>query len=105
MKPKIIKLEGQDRYQRLLGGVPDTKGMKSGNMTLNPGESVGEHSTGSKEEAIIILKGKAEISISGRDPLTAEESSLVYIPPETEHDVKNVGMEVLRYVYVVSPVR
>ncbi|MGD2278513.1 MAG: cupin domain-containing protein [Candidatus Omnitrophota bacterium] len=100
---KVIKLKGEGKYRRLLGGVPDTQGMKSGYMTLSPGESVGEHSTGQKEEAIIILQGKGEISCEAKTPITAEENTLVYVPPDTKHDVKNTGKEALKYVYVVSP--
>jgi mannose-6-phosphate isomerase-like protein (cupin superfamily) len=102
--PKIVKLETKEAYQRLLGGVPDTLGMKSGCVTLEPGGSVGEHSTGSKEEAIIILQGKGELSCNGEILATAEENSLIYVPPGTRHDVKNTGTGVLKYVYVVSPV-
>ena len=101
--PKLVQLKGEDKYQRLLAGAPETQGMKSGYMTLNPGESVGEHSTGQKEEAIIVLEGKGEISCEGALPMKAEENTLIYVPPETAHDVKNTGKDVLKYVYVVSP--
>ncbi|MFH1594498.1 MAG: cupin domain-containing protein [Candidatus Omnitrophota bacterium] len=103
LKPISVKLEGDKRYQRLLGGIPDTLGMKSGHVTLKPGESVGVHTTGEKEEAIIVLKGKGEIYCSGIGPVIAQENTLVYIPPDTEHNVKNVSSGILRYVYVVSP--
>lgn len=102
-EPKVVKLEGKEGYQRLLGGMPDTLGMKSGSVILQPGESVGEHNTESKEEAIIILQGKGEISCDGKVMATAEENMLVYIPPDTKHDVKNTGIEALKYVYVVAP--
>ena len=102
-EPKVIKLEGNEGYQRLLGGSPDTLGMKSGSVILRPGESVGEHSTESKEEALIILQGKGEISCNSEIMATVEENMLVYIPPDTRHDVKNTGSETLRYVYVVAP--
>jgi quercetin dioxygenase-like cupin family protein len=104
MEPRIVQLKGEEKYQRLLGGVPDTSGMKSGYMTLEPGESVGEHSTGPKEEAIVVLQGKGEISFEGKDSITLEEKTLVYVPPDTAHDVKNTGAELLRYIYVVAPV-
>ncbi|MGB2601493.1 MAG: cupin domain-containing protein [Candidatus Omnitrophota bacterium] len=103
-EPKVIKLEGKEGYQRLLGGSPDTFGMKSGSVTLKAGESVGEHSTDEKEEAIVVLQGKAEISCDQKDPITAEKGTLVYIPPNTKHDVKNAGEDALRYIYVVSPI-
>ena len=104
MRPIIVRLEGGEKYQRLLGGEPATRGMKSGNVTLKPGESVGEHSTSGREEAIIILEGEAEVTC-GSDKLAAGADTLVYIPPETPHDVRNPGAGPLRYVYVVSPVK
>ena len=104
MEPIIIKLEGEGKYQRLLGGEPQTRGLKSGSVTLKPGESVGEHSTTGREEAIIILEGEAEITCGG-EKVTAGRETLVYIPPETPHDVRNPGARPLRYVYVVSPVK
>lgn len=74
-------------------------------MTLQPGESVGEHKTEGKEEAILILEGKADVYVESRLVFTAEQDSLVYIPPETNHDIKNNGATRLRYVYIVSPVK
>ena len=62
-KVKVVELKSEDKYQRLLGGAPDTCGMKSGNVLLRPGEEVGEHSTEEKEEAILILSGEAEFFI------------------------------------------
>jgi quercetin dioxygenase-like cupin family protein len=87
-----------------LAGAPETKGMKSGYVVLQPGESVGAHSTGAKEEAIIILEGALQVFVDGNPVLTAEKDRVVYIPPETPHDMKNIGTGVARYVYVVSPV-
>jgi mannose-6-phosphate isomerase-like protein (cupin superfamily) len=103
MKPCTVKLKGHQRYQRLLGGIPGTRGMRSGYVTLTPGESVGEHNTESKEEALIILSGKGTVVYGDGTSLHVEEDTLVYIPPHTKHDVKNRGTESLRYVYVVSP--
>ncbi len=86
LKPQLVRIQGTERYQRLLAGVPSTAAMKSGAMTLQPGESVGEHKTEGKEEAILILEGKAEVYVAGELVFTAEQDSLVYIPPETNHD-------------------
>lgn len=88
----------------MLGGVPGTCGIKAGCVTLEAGESVGGHVTEAKEEAIIILGGRAKIVCGKRRGIIAGESTLVYIPPETRHDVKNIGRTTLRYVYVTSPV-
>ena len=102
MEPIVVRFEGKDKYQRLLGGAPDTLGMKSGSMMLKPGESVGEHSTGPKEEALVILEGRGEVLFSGRPLINVEEDMFVYIPPDTAHDVRNTGESILRYIYVVK---
>lgn len=103
LSSKAIKLETKEKYQRLLVPGKDTVNLKSGCVILNPGESVGEHSTEKKEEAILILEGKAEILARGKK-IEAQEKSIVYMPPETKHDVKNVGQELLKYVFIVVPI-
>lgn len=103
MDPMIVKITDEGKYQRLLPGVPETRGMKSGRVILAPGESVGEHVTDSKEEAILILEGEAEIYCEGDLVGKAGDNTLVYMPPEKKHDIKNSGVRPLKYVYVVSP--
>ena len=103
-KMKVVGLEGNARYLRLLAGVPETKGMKSGYVILQPGESVGEHSTDAKEEAIIILEGAVQVFIKGQPAVTAKKEQVVYVPAHTIHDMKNTGTGAARYVYVVAPV-
>ncbi|HTY45725.1 MAG TPA: cupin domain-containing protein [Patescibacteria group bacterium] len=98
-----MKLEGTQKYQRLFAGIPQTCGMRSGYVRLTPGESVGAHNTDAREEAIVILSGKAEIHTGESDVFSAEAGSVIYMPPHTPHDIKNIGQETLRYVYVVSP--
>lgn len=103
-KPLVIKLESSDKYLRLLGGQPQTTGMRSGLVSLKPGEEIGEHSTENREESLIILSGEAQIFCAGHPAFTASAASLVYIPPHTAHNVKNPGKGQLKYVYIVSPV-
>ena len=104
LKPILVELTGSERFQRLLPGIPATAGMKSGYVILKPGESVGEHKTEAKEEAILVLEGEAQVFCAGKVLFTVKERNLVYIPPETDHDIKNNGAKPLKYVYVVSPV-
>lgn len=103
LNPKVVEIEIKDGYQRLLVPGKDTVNLKSGCVILNPGESVGEHSTEKKEEAILILEGKAEILCRG-ERVEAQEKSIVYMPPETKHDVKNIGQGLLKYVFIVVPI-
>ncbi len=99
---KLIKInfKNDTKYQHLFGGNSDTVKMKSGLVILKPGKNVGEHITENKEEAIIVLSGRAEI-INNGSTIEAQKNSIVYIPPETSHNVKNIGKSLLRYVYVV----
>jgi quercetin dioxygenase-like cupin family protein len=105
LKPIVVALRGDEKYQRLLSNVSDTVGMKSGYVVLKPNESIGEHNTEAKEEAIIILKGKAEVYIAGSPLFCVDENNLIYIPPQTVHDIKNISRGDLRYVYVVSIIK
>ena len=103
LKPFLVTLKDTEKFQRLLSGFPETMGLKSGHLILKPGENIGEHVTENKEEVIIVLKGKAMV-ICGVDdePIVAGERSVVYVPPETKHDVKNIGENILEYIYVTA---
>jgi mannose-6-phosphate isomerase-like protein (cupin superfamily) len=72
-------------------------------VRLKPGESVGWHTTGQNEEALVILHGKGKASIEGAEDMPVAEHTLGYIPPATRHNVTNTGTEMLEYVYVVAP--
>jgi mannose-6-phosphate isomerase-like protein (cupin superfamily) len=89
----------------LLKGVPQTTGMRSGFVRLKPGATVGWHTTGKNEEALVILCGQGEAMIDGqaRKPFVAP--AFVYISPATRHNVANTGKELLEYVYVVAPAK
>ena len=93
----------------LLQGPPQTTGMRSGFVHLNPGATVGWHTTGKNEEALVVLHGKGNALIerpSGEQPaLPFAAPALVYIPPGTRHNVENTGSDLLEYEYVVAPAR
>ncbi len=102
-KPLIIKLQGNEKYRRLLGDKSRKAGFRAGLVNLKAGQAIGEHTTSAKEEVIVVLSGKAEISFSGYPALTAQVNSLIYIPAHTQHNVRNKGTKTLRYVYIVAP--
>ena len=102
-KPKAIKLAIDSiEYQRLLKRGDDTVSMHSGLVTLEPGKSVGKHSTKDCEEMIIVLKGSGEMILNNDEMLKMEENFILYCPPATEHDVKNTGEKPLKYIYVAA---
>ena len=86
----------------ILTGPPETVTMKSGYVVLEPGRSVGRHSTEHHEELLVVLEGQGEMIFHDGSKLEIKAHTAVYCPPETEHDVTNTGSEMLRYVYVVA---
>jgi oxalate decarboxylase/phosphoglucose isomerase-like protein (cupin superfamily) len=103
--PCVIQLTaGGDGRGMVLGGPPQTAGMRSGVVVLQPGESVGRHDTGEREEIIVLLEGRGEVRVADVPPLAVAAGTAVYVPPRRNHDVVNTGERPLRYVYVVAPV-
>ncbi len=89
----------------MLHGAPQTTGMRSGFVRLMPGTTVGWHTTGANEEALVILHGQGEALINGQAKRAFAAPALAYIPPATRHNVANTGKEALEYVYVVAPAK
>ena len=89
----------------ILNGAPQTAGMRSGFVRLQPGETVGWHTTGKNEEVLVVLHGKGEALIDGQPGLPFVAPALVYIPPATRHNVENTGKVPLEYEYVVAPAK
>lgn len=103
--PKLVELARHTHgYLPLLDGPTTTAGMRSGYVNLEPGSSVGRHSTGRHEEVLVVLAGTGRMSFSGHPTLDMVAPCAAYCPPDTEHDVTNTGSAVLRYVYVVAPI-
>lgn len=80
---------------------PVSANIKSGYVFLHKGEEVGEHITESREEVLYIVEGEAKVTV-GELAEYAEAGSMIYIPPQTKHNVKNESDEDLKYIYVVS---
>ena len=100
----VIDLDDKPENQRLLAGAPQTHGMRSGRVYLSPGQSCGLHSTKDREELLVFLGGEGEIIIGQDNRFQVGKGKVCYIPPQTDHDVKNTGSEPLVYVYGVAPV-
>ncbi len=102
-KARVIQADvpGKD-YVRLLGGPPETSTMRSGAVVLQPGQTVGKHSTEVNEELIVVLAGEGALVLNGSQELPFKVGTVAYCPPDTEHDVKNTGATALKYIYVVA---
>jgi len=79
------------------------KKVRGGSVRLAPGESVGEHSTIEGEEFILVLEGKARITIQNHaEPIYLQKDHCLFIPQNTIHNVQNDTNEALIYVYFVG---
>ncbi len=99
----VRELKSEPEYQRLLAGRPETCGMRSGRVYLEPGKDCGEHSTKEHEELLVFLAGVGELQIGTGDRLSVGAGKIAYIPPQTVHNVRNAGSEPLVYIYCVAP--
>ena len=102
-KAFAVDLNERPEYQRLLEGVPQTHGMRSGRVYLEPGKACGQHSTKHHEELLVFLAGQGQLQIGDSDRLAVGAGKVAYIPPETVHDVHNTGSDALVYIYCVAP--
>ncbi len=103
LKPRAIKLDmNASGFQRILAGPPSTIRMKSGMVSLAPGESVGVHNTDNKEELIIVLEGEGKMIFDGFESVKLTIGENAYCPPFTEHNIINTDTKTLKYVYIVS---
>lgn len=103
--PFILPLSqnGSDKVTTILDSTKSVQ-MRSGFVTLQPGESVGSHNTGQHEELLVILEGKGEIEAQDLGRKTIEKGMVVYVPPNNQHDVYCVGTGPLQYIYIVARV-
>jgi mannose-6-phosphate isomerase-like protein (cupin superfamily) len=100
----ITGLNDNPEYQKLLDGPPQTCGMRAGRVYLDPGQYCGQHSTENNEEILIFLSGQGLLLIGESVSFCVGKGKISYIPPNTDHDVKNIGEDPLIYIYCVAPV-
>ena len=80
---------------------PVSSGIKSGYVILHKGEEIGEHVTDNREEVLYVVEGEAKVTVDGI-PEYAEAGSMIYIPPQTKHNVANENDEEVKYIYVTA---
>ena len=102
-EPKKVTLSPEPGYQPLLEGPPETRGMRSGRVVLAPGQEMSEHSTNRNEEILVFLEGRAQVTLRGVGPIDMAAGEVLYIPPQTFHEVRNRADRPARYIYTVAP--
>jgi mannose-6-phosphate isomerase-like protein (cupin superfamily) len=100
----VIELDSKTQFQKLLQGRPQTCGMRSGRVYLQPGESCGQHSTNDREEMLIFLSGNGLLLVGEEEnSFEVGQGKVAYIPPQIIHNIENTGIEPLVYIYCVNP--
>lgn len=80
---------------------PFSKKLKVGYVTLQKNQEIGEHTTTDKEEVLFIIEGTANVKVANeQQEVTA--GHLIYIPPETLHNIVNHHSSPLKYLYLVG---
>jgi mannose-6-phosphate isomerase-like protein (cupin superfamily) len=103
---KMVELrKSENGILPILLGPPETVSMKSGYVVLEPGRSVGRHSTEHHEELLVVLEGQGEMVFRDGSTVAIKGNTALHCPPNTEHDVRNTVAGTLRYVYVVADAR
>jgi oxalate decarboxylase/phosphoglucose isomerase-like protein (cupin superfamily) len=92
------------KYFPILNNKQNCLKLHSGMVRLQPGESVGEHSTEDHEELIIVMSGSGELEVEGLGRREIAAGQIAYNPPNTKHNIINTGNESMRYIYIVTKV-
>lgn len=101
-QPFSVMLPASDDYLPLLSAGQSVS-MRSGCVTLRPGQECGAHSTESYEEMLICLEGAGCLELGAGLSIALAANGVLYVPPHTRHNVRNTGTVRMRYVYVVAP--
>lgn len=99
-----VSLPGRD-HKMVVGPTPEMLGcrkMCGGVADFPPESHAPAHSHDEAEEVIYVLSGEGEIFMDG-NPEPLRPGQFVYIPPKTEHSIKNDSKEVMKVLYMFSP--
>ncbi len=102
-EPKVIHYNPYtSEYQPILEGETDSVGFYSGIVTIEPNKYGETHSTKIYEEIIVVFEGEGKIKINETGELNIKFGNVAYIPPNTKHQVFNIGTKNLKYIYIAS---
>lgn len=80
----------------------EADGFGTGRKVLEPGGTTERHSTGGMRELIFCLEGTVALQLGTAAPVTLGAGQMSYIPPETEHELRNPGAGPATYLFVFS---
>lgn len=78
-----------------------TESLQLALVKVKRGSLTPKHTHKDEEQAYIILKGSGIVRLNDEEEKVGE-GMIVYIPRETEHEIKNTGEDELTYIYVAN---
>ncbi len=79
-------------------------GMGTGRKCLAPGEMTPVHSTGGVQELLLGHQGVVTVELPGGRTVELEAGEGLYLPPGTDHGLRNVTLEAACYLFVYGAV-
>ena len=101
----LIRARSLHRTGRLV--PPHARALRAGAVSLRPGEVMGWHSTGTREELLIVLEGCVRVERRSRERLGAmalAAGQSLFLPSRTRHRVVNRSGTAARYIYITAPI-
>lgn len=80
----------------------EVQGFSVGMTILPPGNSTSSHAHESESEAWLIVQGTGKAVLDGESADVAPET-VIFVPPNTEHQLLNTGPTELRMFWVYAP--
>lgn len=89
----------KEKWEPLFRGL--AANFRAGVVLLKSEEAIGAHSTKDNEEIIIVIAGRGKALFEGGS-MAVREGDVIYVPPNTVHNLVADKNTKLRYVYVVT---
>jgi mannose-6-phosphate isomerase-like protein (cupin superfamily) len=93
---------GQSSYLLLARGQFGASHLAVTWVDCPPGSEQPLHRHHGLEQAYVIVRGRGTMIVGG-ERREVGEGTLVYVPPDTDHAIRNEGTEPLAYVSATSP--
>lgn len=93
---------GQSSYLLLTKGQFKSENLAITWVDCPPGSQQGLHRHDTEEQVYVIVRGRGAM-IVGDEELEVSEGTLVFVPPGSDHAIRNMSAEMMSYVSATSP--
>jgi mannose-6-phosphate isomerase-like protein (cupin superfamily) len=71
-------------------------------VECQPGSEQARHRHPAQEQVYVVVRGQG-VMLVGDEERTVSQGTMVFVPPGTEHAIRNTGSELLVYVSATAP--